>query len=354
VAGYSYRVRFDLPKGDHFRSDEDELLVLRLHDGKEVRLRSGAIGSPLSQHSTASIVCGSFGSELEARAGAELVRDALLLWATIHKLGVDTGDGHVRSTVTDVGREWLEAQLGKPVRNDIQGIDVYSDEEPKTVFVRFNAEGQLAKNPGAFVERVAAGISEQWRSPDKLRVAMELFSSSFFDGVFRSRFLTLVTAVEALVVQDRRGASVQALLDGACKAVGSLDIEDSAKDSLRSGLERLRDESIGGSAAKLIGRILAGKEYGGLSADRFFRKCYDIRSQTVHDGRPHNPDVDFLQVANQLQELVADLLVASVEECATQQGIDVGRLLGSHTRGMRGGQPASLAAPAQLDHLPDS
>lgn len=354
MAGYNYRVRFDLPKGDHFRSDEHELLVLRLPDGKEVRLRSGAINSPLSQHSTASIVCGPFESEPEAQAGAELARDALLLWATIHKLGVDTGDGHVRSTVTDEGRERFEAQLGVPVRNDVQGIDVYPDEEPKAVFVRFTAEEQLAKNPGAFVERVAAGISEQWRAPDKLRVAMELFSSSFFDGVFRSRFITLVTAVEALVVQDWRGASVQALLDGACNAASSLEIEDSVKVSLRSGLERLRTESIRGSAAKLIARILAGKEYGGLPADKFFRKYYDIRSQTVHDGRPHDPDVDFLQLVNELQVLVADLLIASAEECATQQGIDVDRLLGSQKRGMGAGQPASVVAPANLDHPPDS
>ena len=51
-----------------------------------------------------------------------------------------------------------------------------------------------------------------------------VLGSSFFDGVFRSRFITLVTAVEALVAQDRRGASVQALLDEACKAASSLDI----------------------------------------------------------------------------------------------------------------------------------
>lgn len=354
MAEYNYRVRFDLPKGDHFRSDEDELLVLRLPDGKEVRLRSGAIGSPLSQHSTASIVCGPFGSDHEAQAGAELARDALLLWATIHGLGVDTGDGHVRSTVTHEGRKRLEAQLGKPVRNDVQGIDVYPDDEPKAVFVRFTAEGQVAKNPDAFAERVAAGISEQWRAPDKLRVAMELFSSSFFDGVFRSRFITLVTAVEALVAQDRRGASVQALLDEACKAASSLDIEDPVRISLKSGLERLRDESIGGSAAKLIARLLAGKKYGELPADKFFRKSYDIRSQTVHDGRPHDPDIDFLQVANQLQALVADLLVASVEECAIQQGADVDRLLGSQKRGMSGGEPAGLAVPTDVDHLPGS
>ena len=91
-----------------------------------------------------------------------------------------------------------------------------------------------------------------------------------------------------------------------------------------------------------------------MPAGKFFRKCYDIRSQTVHDGRPHDPDVDFLQLANNLQGLVADLLVASVEECATQQGIDVNRLLGSHKRWKGGGRTASLVAPAALDHLPDS
>jgi hypothetical protein len=329
VTGYNYRLRFDLPKGDHFKSDDQEIPVVELPSGQLVRLRSGAKDSPLSAHSTASIVCGPFESEYEARAAAELARDALLLWATAHRFGVDTGDGHVRATVTNKGKELLEAQFDKPVRNDIQGIDVYPDEEPKPLFVRLEAKAQLAKNPDAFVERVASAVSKCWRATDKQRIAMELFSSSFFDGVFRSRFITLVTAVEALVTQKKREDSIQTLLDDACRAACELDTGDSEKTSLKSGLQRLREESIGRSAAKLIACLLPGKMYGKLGADKFFRKCYKIRSETVHEGRPQDMDVDFLALGNELQALVGDLILTSIRETGKQQDIEPAELLGN-------------------------
>jgi len=291
-------------------------------------IRSGTKGSPLSAGSTASIVCGPFEGKREARAAAELARDAILLWATAHGIGVDTGDGHVRSALTDKGKELIEAQFGKPVRDDIQGIDVYADEDREMLFVRLNAEAQLAKNPDTFVEQVAMAVSGQWKATDKQSIAMELLSSSYFDSVFRSRFITLVTAVEALVKQNKREGSIQLLLDDACKAVSNLHISNSEKSSLKSGLQRLREESIGRSAAKLITHLLPSKMYGKLAAHKFFRKCYNIRSETVHEGRPHDTDVDFLPLGNELQVLVRDLILASIRESAVQQGVDSDDLLG--------------------------
>ena len=125
---FRFRLRFDLLPGANFNCPTEELEILSPPGGPNIRLRSGALGTPIKNHSTASFVGGVFSTEDEARLAAERLREALIIWAVDNQFGINLGDGKVRGGVTEAGRAFFEGQLGKPVRNDIPGIDVYPDQ----------------------------------------------------------------------------------------------------------------------------------------------------------------------------------------------------------------------------------
>lgn len=314
----NFRLRFDLVDGDRLNSGDEQVRLDSNALGEVLTLRSAVRGTPISGHSSVAIVGGAYPSEDLARETAERVRDALLVWAVRSRFGIDIGAGHVRSILADAGKAHYEGILGKPVRGDLQGIDVYPA-EGDTVFVRVEAKVNVGKSIEGFVTELRAIRSLSWQLTEKQRLAAELFSASFFDRVFRSRFITLVTAVEALLEPARRSIEVQAIIDQAKASAVALGKVEPAKQALISGLERLREDSIGHAGRQLAENLLKDKVYDGVLPGRFFAKCYTIRSQTVHSGVPEDPSVDFLALGNSCQQFVGDLLMASFE--AAQQGV---------------------------------
>src|SRR5271157_2955816 len=146
---------------------------------------------------------------------------------------------------------------------------------------------------------------------EKQVVAAELYCSSFFDVSFRSRLITLMSAVEALLDCPERSSAVLDVVDLLDKTVKEANIDEATKAAMRGSLQWLRQDSIGQTGKILSTRLLAGREYLGKTAPKFFRYCYDLRSQIVHNGQPSDPTVDLLGIANTFQAFVADLLLAS-------------------------------------------
>jgi hypothetical protein len=316
MASYNFRLRFDLLPGDRINCSASEIEMFTSGGGQIIRLRSGARDTPIQDHASASLVGGPYESEEDALAAAQHIRQALLIWAVKYRFGIDAGDGKVRSRLTDAGQAYFQNQVGNPVRNDLQGIDVYPD-GGDVVFLRIELKFGVSKDAQSFATEIRAISEEPWKLSDKQRVAGELYCASFFDQVFRSRFITLVTAVEALLDLQPRGPLVQAFVDQAKVSVQGLDIESATKEALSGGLERLRQDSIGQAGRKMSDQLLTGRSYGGLTPGKFFNMCYSIRSQTVHHGAPQDGTVDFLDLANKCQEFVGDLLMVSYEASAS-------------------------------------
>ncbi|EKD40207.1 MAG: hypothetical protein ACD_75C00141G0002 [uncultured bacterium] len=309
---FNFRLRFDLVEGSHLNSNDELVRLDSSLSGELLTICSAARGTPISSHSSVAIIGGAYGSYDVALETAEQLRDSLLVWAVKNRFGIDIGDGCVRSILTDAGKTYFERQLGKPVRGDLQGIDVYPA-EGDTVFVRAEADVSIGKSIEGFIANLREIRSLSWHLTEKQRIAAELFSASFFDRVFRSRFITLVTAVEALLEPARRCIEVQTIIDQARASAEALSKANPARQSLISGLERLREESIGQAGRQLADCLLKDKSYDDMPPGRFFARCYTIRSQTVHNGVPEDPSVDFLTLGNSCQQFVGDLLLASFE-----------------------------------------
>ena len=213
----------------------------------------------------------------------------------------------------------MQKICGCPVRNDRHGIDVYEHVE-KQMFVKVEGKGTLSKSPPNLIDTFQREYQNSRQLMGKQVLACEIYTSSFFDGSPRSRFITLVTAIEALLEPQKRPDKVQALVtlfkDTTEQQSG---IDEPTKESIIGSLERLQYSSIRQAGSTLACRLLPEQSYNGQSSGDFFKFCYDKRSQILHKGAMSDASVDTVQLANEMERFVHHLLIAELNN-EPQQG----------------------------------
>jgi hypothetical protein len=316
---YDFRLRFNFPEAYRIGSDVEQLELLVLPHGEHIRLCSDAIGTPIKDHARAAVIGGPYASKHQARTAAEKSKRALLYWAIEQRLGIDFGDGKQKSVVMNEGLAMLQNIYGYPLRNDRHGIDVYEHVE-KLGFVNFNAKGTLGKDPPRLIDTFQREYLNSRQLTEKQVLACEIYTSSFFDGSPRSRFITLVTEIEALLEPQKRPDKIQALVtlfkDTTEQQSG---IDEPTKASIIGSLERLQYSSIRQAGSTLACRLLPEQSYNGQSSGDFFKFCYDKRSQILHKGAISDALVDTVQLANEMERFVHHLLIAELNN-EPQQG----------------------------------
>jgi hypothetical protein len=310
---YDFRIRFHLSGGNHINSEAEKLLVLQESGGATIRLCSGALGSAIKDHSRVSLIGGPYPNAADAQAAAERTKKALLIWAVRNRIGIDLGGRQPRSVITVAGLEFLEKQIGGPVRADIHGIDVYEHIDG-LVFVALNSDAKIGKAAAAFVEEVAAAVATPVFLSAKQELAGEILSASYFDTSDRSRFVTLITAVEALLDPQPRPAAAQHMVARMIQIVEEGELDEGHRAAMLGSLQRLKRESIGQAGRALAERLLGGKVYEGQTPAQFFSLCYGLRSSILHSGKVPVEITDFLSVCATAHAFVCDLLIASVGE----------------------------------------
>ncbi len=85
-------------------------------------------------------------------------------------------------------------------------------------------------------------------------------------------------------------------------------------------LGNLKTESVGKACRDFVNEYVDNKLYEDKSATDFFRQYYRIRSSLLHSGTAAPTTLDELSsLTNELDRLVADLLVASIRVCLTDR-----------------------------------
>lgn len=306
---YSFRLRFNFSDSYRIASDATELALLT-KDEVSLTLKSGATKSSLKETPRAAVLGGPFATKEKAQDAAKQAKRSILFWAVEQRVGVDFGDGRQRNQLTAEGIRYFEEQYGRPIRLDRQGIDIFETLENAT-FIYTSLDGQVEKSVEAFIKTFQREFPTKREITEKQVLASEIYSSSFFDIGQRSRLITLVTAVEALLVCEKRGTDVQILVDEFSRLTAASDIDSSIRQSICGSLDWIRYESIGRAGRALADYLLLGGVYDGKSAGAFFTKAYSLRSSLVHRGTP-DKDTDMLEMANATEEFVAHLLLASL------------------------------------------
>ena len=122
-----------------------------------------------------------------------------------------------------------------------------------------------------------------------------MFSSYFRMPSTDGQFLSLMMALEALIVPLPFEGAVADAVASTLDYVRNLDLDRSARDSLAARVKHLGEESIG-QAGKRVALGLGDRQYGGREAPSFFTYCYRMRSAIVH-GSKDRPDLAELHAA---------------------------------------------------------
>lgn len=308
---YDFRLRFNLSKSYRIKSDAERLEILVLDTGEKIKLLSGVEAGQIKNYDNAAIIGSPFVSEAKARTAAEKSKAALLYWAVEQQVGIDFGDGKIRSFASDACLANLQKQHGCPFRNDLHGIDVYEHVD-NIKFVSVSATPTLSKAPHVLIDTFRREYLGARQVEVKLQLACEIYASSFFDISPRSRFITLVTAVEALNKQLIRPDKVLELLTEFETKVDQLSIDCRKKQSIIGGLKRLREQSVREAGRELTSRLIPDDIFIEKSSVNFFGDIYTMRSELLHDGALKDKSIDILNLANETQRFVARLLLAAL------------------------------------------
>ena len=310
---YYFRLKFNFLDGDSVASDQEKLPIIERSNGFSVRLVSGEKDRPIRSKSTSALIGGPYLTYEDAKVGGDNAKRSLLIWAVTNQFGVDFGDGKVRSLVTEEGLKSLTAKLGVPLRNDIHGIDIYQHQD-SLQFVRFEATTSLAKNEDDFINFISNEFNNPKPLTEKQVISAELYCSSFFDISFRSRVVTLINSIEAMLEPEDRNEQASDVVQAMIDFLQDSNLNKSEKESICGSLQWLKKDSISQAGRKFCQSLLPEGNYMNMPSPKFFTYCYNIRCKIVHSGGRNTQKIDFLHISNILQVFVKDLILASLNQ----------------------------------------
>jgi len=308
---YDFRLRFNFAEAYRVNSEAEKFKLLELTSGKNIILTSGLSGAPIKEQNSVAVLGKLFKSEAEAREAAERCKRAFLYWSIEQRVGIDFGDGRQRSRFTDAGLKYFEKMHGCPLRSDIHGIDVYEHIE-ELKFISFNAKAEVGKHPDKLIDTFGREYLNNRPFTEKQLLASEIYANSFFDISARSRFVTLVTAIEALLEPLKRSDDVEELLEEFKDKIRQSTVDETTRNSIIGSLGNLTHQSISQAGRLLANRLLPKEVFNDQASGDFFSRAYDLRSRLLHDGAIKKEDGDIWNLANVMEAFVHKLLLAEL------------------------------------------
>jgi len=146
-------------------------------------------------------------------------------------------------------------------------------------------------------------------------LALHLFGASGFEISIRSRFLSLMLSIESMLEPAKRSTSAIEIVENTIAIVKSRnDLSCQERDSLQGSLNWLKNESISLTGKKLAHSLLPDNTYCEMPCEKFFKHCYQVRSNLVHTGSPKIDEDQFGKVAANLEVFVSDMLTAKFKD----------------------------------------
>lgn len=304
---YMFRVRFKVGPRTRIDAKVDEL-VLDETGGVRVFLRSLTAGQLVNDANELAMRGEGYATEAQAAAEGKRWVGALVLGMISEFVGTDFGERSPTGWMSPAGLELVSAaNPGVRAYNDIAGLQVLS-QSPQPVFSRVQATAIAGKNGDAIAAHVREAFSQHAEPDERSLLACEMYAASHFMPSEDSRFLMLMIAVEALIEAGTRSAAQVEAIDGLVEHLASLSLSEEERRSLTQTIAGLKTESIN-SAGKRLAATLGDRKYAGKSPKRFFRDCYDARSDLVHGnlGRPGAETIRGL--VGPLEHFVRDLVL---------------------------------------------
>ena len=225
---YAFRLTCKLV-GDHFTIKESTPLVLPAPT-PPIKVMLGKSTDRIGGR-TLTLQGGDFSSEAEARAAGLPVKTAVMLAGLLLGVGIDVGTDQVLSPAP-------RRRDGQPIAHwqpDVHGLQVVPELD-RLAFGFAYLSRPILKRPisnSDFEEKVAESYAPDKALTKKQTLAAQLYSQSHFQSSDAARFLTLISAIEALAERHRWAPATVALVNRVIeKTVTAGDLEESERKSL--------------------------------------------------------------------------------------------------------------------------
>jgi hypothetical protein len=261
------------------------------------------------------------------------------LWGAVAWMSVDlvtgfaaemTPDAVTYADDPDKAAENLSKSFGLAIEGPVHGLvnGNFPSILPLGKTIRTITAGDASLIVSRGREQVAASLAEGLRVPgtatvygdERLKTAIELFSDSDRESSVRSKFVTLISALEVLAPPILKHPIAQQLIDEFKDQASQMMATTAEGSEERHALESLQRELLFRREASIRSRVrelvLAGLPSSLPGAERELRtrravSAYDDRGRLLHDGTLANEDlVKGYEVA---RSLVRDLLLARMQ-----------------------------------------
>ncbi|WP_416565078.1 hypothetical protein [Nocardia testacea] len=315
MSEYSFRNTIKLRNG-HRIEVEDQQAILLAPGPAKVEIR------PLSAEKFADA------AELQVRGGPypsiEEAIEAGKNWRAIlsvafakHRLGIDLGprDEPVAEPMAFMAE--VAAEHGVQALRGRHGLLVFPSEPPAT-FGAPSVEIVVPHKPDVLMQSVDEARSSLGPElTEAQELALRLLHLSFFDTNPETRFVLLVTAIEAVLDQGERSAEFVQWLVHLMSETKAADLDKQTRDSILNYLGMGKRESVAASAKRLVAP-LGERTYSDQSPQDFFTACYTQRSNLVHANLPRPTIHELRSRLPTLERFVIDVLDAEIRGGAAQ------------------------------------
>jgi hypothetical protein len=327
---YSFRLKFKLSKSTLINIDAAEWCIDEDDSTHCVKLKSLEISKNESKldsetkyaaikDSKVLVLTGKgYLSGEEASKIGNYFKDNLILALVNLGIGADLYIPANMGGITNYYKQELENKYGCQILNEEPGVMVYKT-DPQPLMCSASGSMCLRKSP----EKTLAVLSQVFKQKvvlnDEIRLAYDLYSSSFFQESPETRFLLLMMAIETLIILEPRADKVKKHINKLILETKESDLPQSEKESILGSLDWLYFESIGQAGRKLMEKLKDKKYYlydkkKEKSPKIFFTTCYGLRSALVHGQNP-KPCRNLINgYAAVLETMVKDLILCLITE----------------------------------------
>lgn len=307
---YDFRLRFTPSPRDTLNSDAYQLDLPTLQSTHEVVLKPREADRSIREAGSMVLHGSGWKDADDAECVGAFYADVLSRTYARLRLGADFGSRAAKSVFTEAGLALLGEKTGRPRLNDVHGLMIYEKtSRPNLVFMTMQVDLTRGVSVEQFLSVFEVALSRPRNIDDRERVALELFNVSFFQASVDSRFLLLMSGLEALIAQNPRSEEVGSLVSALIATVdANTQVSEGEQNAIKQALGQLRRESISQSGRRLVSESLDGKTYGGIDPAKFFSRSYRLRSRLVHGELPFPSRAEVSSAAAQLEVMLSDLL----------------------------------------------
>lgn len=222
------------------------------------------------------------------------------------------------------GRRLVQALLWMSISSDFPLKLEYQSYEPAAVFERNRSDGICVEgfmemvNPPQFVFGELYDAYASLEAPDeKLLLSMEIFCAARMESSQRAVFLSVVSALEPLAMEEDYGEPIRTFVtDCVQKLKNSNEIPVQIRQSLEGRLLQLRRESIRQALKRVVTAVLP--DYP--EAINIVDGAYALRSQIIHTGVPADLDMDLEREVEIVSSVIRNIYAQRLKRKISRNG----------------------------------